>query len=63
MSMTLSSFGVVFLSFGAVMLFLGFLGFQWGTRTEWGMSALLGIPFLVIGAVLFGAGFSGRRRA
>ncbi|HZI99613.1 MAG TPA: hypothetical protein VFD22_03045 [Gemmatimonadaceae bacterium] len=56
MSMTLASFGVLFLSFGAVMVVLGLLGLHFGSRESLGASGSIGITFLVIGVVLFGAG-------
>ena len=61
MSMTLASFGVVFLSFGAVILVIGFLGLQFGTRPSLGRAGILGLGFLLMGAVLFGAGWRGKR--
>jgi len=54
--MTLASFGVIFLSFGGVILFLGLLGLHFRARESLGTSGLYGIVFLLIGAVLFGAG-------
>ena len=62
MSMVLASFGVLFLSFGMVFLVLGWLGLHYHSRESMGMSGLLGIAFVVIGAVLFGAGSMGRRK-
>jgi hypothetical protein len=62
MSMTLASFGVVLLSFGGVMLFLAMLGLHFGSRDSLGAAGTVGIPFLVVGAVLFGAGFVTNKR-
>jgi hypothetical protein len=62
MSMTLASFGVLFLSFGGVMLFLGMLGLHFGSRESLGSAGTLGIPFVVIGAVLFGAGYATNKK-
>jgi hypothetical protein len=62
MSMVLASFGVIFLSFGGVILFLGLLGLHFGTRENLGASGLYGVAFLMIGAVLFAGGlFAGRQ--
>ena len=61
MSMTLASFGVVFLSFGAVILVIGLLGLYFGSRPSLGITGTLGLGLLVIGAVLFGAGWRGKR--
>jgi Ca2+/Na+ antiporter len=60
--MVLSSFGVIFLSFGGVMLFLGLLGLHYGSRESLGTSGLYGSVFLIIGVVLFGAGWFGGRQ-
>lgn len=57
-SMLLLSFGVLFLSFGGVMLLLGLLGLQFHTRESLGGAGLLALVFLVIGAVLYGGGFA-----
>lgn len=62
MSMTLASFGVLFLSFGGVMIILGLLGLHFGTRESLGGAGMVGFPFIVIGAVLFGAGFVTNKR-
>lgn len=62
MSMTLASFGVLFLSFGGVILLLGTLGLHFGSRESLGAAGTVGIPFLLIGAVLFGAGFMTNKR-
>lgn len=63
MSMVLAGFGVLFLSFGALFLLLGWLGVHYHARETMGNAALVGFPFVVIGAVLFGAGSMGRRKA
>jgi hypothetical protein len=57
MSMTLASFGVVFLSFGSVILFIGMLGLKFGSRESLGGAGMIGLVFVLIGAALFGAGF------
>ena len=62
MSMTLASFGVLFLAFGGVMLFLGMLGLHFGSRESLGSAGTVGIPFVIIGIVLFGAGFVTNKR-
>ena len=62
MSMTLASFGVLFLSFGGVMLLLGMLGLHFGSRESMGSAGMLGGAFVLIGAVLFGAGFVTNKR-
>lgn len=56
--MTLAGFGVVFLSFGAVILVLGLLGLRFGGRASLGGAGLFGLAMLLIGAVLFGAGWA-----
>ena len=61
MSMTLAGFGVVFLSFGTVIVVLGLLGVYFGSRPSLGFPGTLGLALLVIGAVLFGAGWRGKR--
>jgi hypothetical protein len=58
MSMTLASFGVLFLSFGGVILLIGMLGLHFGSRESLGSAGTIGIAFVVIGAVLSGAGFA-----
>ena len=63
MSMTLASFGVVFLSFGAVILLIGFLGLHFGYRSSLGFPGLVGLVFFLIGAVLFGAGWAQGKRS
>lgn len=62
MSMTLASFGVVFLSFGLVFLLLGWMGLHFQSRESMGTAGLYGTVFVLIGAVLFGAGSMGRRK-
>lgn len=62
MSMTLASFGVIFLSFGSVILFIGLLGLRFGSRESLGGAGLLGLALVVIGAVFFGAGFATNKR-
>jgi hypothetical protein len=59
--MPLLSFGVIFLSFGGVMVFLGLLGLHFHTRDNMGMAGIVGISFLVIGAVLTALGYMMRR--
>lgn len=61
MAMTLASFGVVFLSFGTVILVIGLLGLHFGSRPSLGLPGPLGLGLVVIGAVLFGAGWRGKR--
>ncbi|HEX6576440.1 MAG TPA: hypothetical protein VF042_15845 [Gemmatimonadaceae bacterium] len=61
LSMTLLGFGVVFLSFGLMFLFLGWMGLHYNSRESLGASGLYGLIFVVIGAVLYGAGFTRRR--
>jgi hypothetical protein len=63
MSMVLASFGVLFLSFGFVILLLGWLGVHYHARESMGSAGLIGIVFVTIGAVLFGAGRMGRSKA
>ena len=63
MSWTLLSFGVICLGFGLVSLFLGFLGVHFHARESYGASATVGLPLLLIGAVLYGAGFMSGKRA
>ena len=62
MSMTLASFGVLFLSFGGVILVLGMLGLHFGSRESLGHAGVIGTAFVVIGAVLFGAGSMTNKR-
>jgi len=62
LSMVLAGFGVVFLSFGGVMLVLGTLGLRFGSRESLGGAGIVGIPFVLIGAILFGAGFTVNKR-
>ncbi len=62
MSMTLASFGVLFLSFGGVMLLIGMLGLHFGSRESMGAAGTVGTAFVVIGVVLFGAGFVTNKR-
>jgi hypothetical protein len=62
MSMTLASFGVVFLSFGTVTLILGLLGLRFGYRDALGLPGLIALGFLLLGAVLFGAGWARGKR-
>lgn len=57
-SMLLLSFGVVFLSFGGVILVLGLLGLQFNTRESLGGAGLLALVFLFIGGALYGGGFA-----
>lgn len=57
LSMTLAGFGVVFLGFGGTMLLLGLLGLYYGTRESLGGAGAIGLVFVLIGAVLYGAGF------
>ena len=57
LSMTLAGFGVVFLGFGGTMLILGLLGLHYGTRESLGGAGAIGIVLVLIGAVLYGAGF------
>jgi len=56
--MTLASFGVLFLSFGSVILLIGMLGLHFGSRVSLGAAGTIGIAFVVIGTALFGAGFA-----
>jgi hypothetical protein len=58
LSMTLAGFGVVFLGFGFTILLLGMLGVHYGARESLGHAATIGGGMSVIGAILFGAGFS-----
>ena len=63
MSMTLASFGVIFLSFGGVILLIAMLGLRFGSRESLGGAGMIGLVFVLIGAALFGAGFvTGKRR-
>ncbi len=62
MSMTLASFGVILLSFGGVILFIGMLGLHFGSRESLGGAGTIGLAFVLIGAVLFGAGFVTNKR-
>lgn len=61
-SMLLLSFGVLFLSFGGVILILGLLGVQFGSRESLGTAGLLALVFLVTGAALYGGGFAMGKR-
>ena len=63
MSMTLASFGVLFLSFGGVMLLLGALGLHFGSRESMGAAGSIGGVFVLIGVVLFGAGFATNKKS
>lgn len=62
-SMTLASFGVLFLAFGGVMLFLGALGLHFGSRESLGAAGSVGGIFVLIGVVLFGAGFATNKKS
>ena len=62
LSMTLASFGVVFLSFGGVILFIGMLGLRFGSRESMGGAGMIGLAFVLIGAALFGAGYATNKR-
>lgn len=57
-SMVLAGFGVVFLGFGLTILVLGMLGLHYGTRESLGHAATVGGGMALVGAILFGAGFS-----
>ena len=61
-SMLLLSFGVLFVSFGGVMLLLGVLGLHFHTRESLGNAGLLTLVFLLIGAALYGGGFAMGKR-
>ena len=61
-SMLLLSFGVLFLSFGGVILLLGLLGIQFGARESLGSAGLLALAFLLIGGALYGGGFAMGKR-
>lgn len=56
------NFGVLFLSFGGVILLLGVLGLKYGTRETLGGAGMLAAAMLLVGAVLFGSGLLGGRR-
>jgi hypothetical protein len=58
LSMTLAGFGVIFLGFGFTTLLLGMLGVHYGAREALGHAATVGGGMAVVGAILFGAGFS-----
>jgi hypothetical protein len=58
LSMTLAGFGVVFLGFGFTILVLGMLSLHYGARESLGHAATIGGGMAVVGAILFGAGFS-----
>ena len=58
LAMTLAGFGVVFLGFGGTILLLLTLGLKFGARESYGSSGMLGLTMVLIGAVLFGSGFS-----
>jgi hypothetical protein len=58
MSMTLAGFGTVFLGFGGTILLIAMLGLKFGTREHLGGAGRLGMGFVVLGAILFGAGYS-----
>ena len=62
MSMTLASFGVVFISFGGVFVFIGMLGLHFGSRESLGGAGMIGTVLVLLGAVLFGAGFATNKR-
>lgn len=57
------NFGVLFLSFGGVILLIAGLGLKYGTREALGGAGLMSLVMLLVGAVLFGAGFMGGRRS
>lgn len=61
-SMVLAGFGVVFLGFGLTILVLGMLGLHYGTRESLGHAATVGGGMALVGAILFGAGFSLSRK-
>jgi uncharacterized membrane protein YjjP (DUF1212 family) len=61
-SMLLLSFGVLFLSFGSVMVLLDFLGLHFGAREAMSKGGLTGFAFFVIGALLYGGGIAIGRR-
>jgi drug/metabolite transporter (DMT)-like permease len=62
MSMTLASFGVVFLSFGGVVLLIGTLGLHFGSRESLGGAGMIGLVLVLLGAVFFGAGYVTNKR-
>ena len=57
-SMLLLSFGVLFLAFGGVILFLLLLGIQFDSRESFGSPGILGLVFVLIGGALYGGGFA-----
>jgi hypothetical protein len=56
-SMVLLSFGILFLSFGAVMVLLDFLGIHFGARESWSTGSGVAVVFLVLGVIFYGSGF------
>jgi drug/metabolite transporter (DMT)-like permease len=58
LAMVLAGFGVVFLGFGGTILLLGALGLKFGARESLGSAGIIGLAMVLVGAVLFGAGYS-----
>ena len=56
--MVLLSFGVLFLSFGLVMVLLDFLGIHFGARESWSTGSGVAVVFIVLGLILYGSGFA-----
>ena len=57
------SFGVVFLGFAFTIFVITLLGFQFNSRDEWGTAGMLALVFSLIGAALFGAGYTRGKRS
>ena len=62
-SMLLLSFGVLFLAFGGVILFLLLLGVHYNSRESFGSPGLLGLVFVLIGGALYGGGSAMGKRS
>ena len=60
--MVLLSFGVLFLSFGMVMVLLDFLGIHYGARESWSTGSGVAVVFIVLGIVSYGSGFAMGKR-
>jgi hypothetical protein len=61
LAMTLAGFGTVLLSFGAVVVVIGLLGLRFNSREAMGGAGLIGLGFIVAGALLAGGGYAVER--